>query len=119
MRRDEVLKLFSGEIRSVLGKIELKFELLQEIRLRIHAPLAINYCDTEYFIGRDGALCGSVEQAYRVTSQDVKETMEYVSGYSLYAYEEEIRQGYLTIQGGHRVGIAGKTVVDGNKSEEY
>ena len=115
MRRDEVLKLFSGEIRSVLGKIELKFELLQEIRLRIHAPLAINYCDTEYFIGRDGALCGSVEQAYRVTSQDVKETMEYVSGYSLYSYEEEIRQGYLTIQGGNRVGIAGKTVVDGNK----
>ena len=49
-----------------------------------------------------------MEQAYRVTSQDVKETMEYVSGYSLYAYEEEIRQGYLTIQGGHRVGIAGK-----------
>lgn len=41
--------------------------------------------------------------------------LEYISGYSLYAFEEEIRQGFLTIVGGHRVGIAGKTILDGNK----
>ena len=58
MRRDEVLKLFSGEIRSVLGKIELKFELLQEIRLRfthrsqsITAIQNILSAETEHFAG--------------------------------------------------------------------
>ena len=36
--------------------------------------------------------------------------MEYVSNYSLYAYENELRQGFLTIEGGHRVGISGKII---------
>lgn len=38
--------------------------------------------------------------------------MEYIGNYSLYAFEDEIRQGFITIQGGHRVGIAGKTVIE-------
>ena len=50
-----------------------------------------------------------------VSPGDIKETMEYISNYSMYAFEEEIRQGFLTIQGGHRVGIAGKTILEGNK----
>ena len=50
---------------------------------------------------------------YRVTRQDLKETLEYISGYSLYAYEDEICQGYLSVQGGHRVGITGKVILDG------
>lgn len=41
-------------------------------------------------------------------------TLEYISGYSLYAYEDEIRQGYISIQGGHRVGITGKVILDGD-----
>ncbi len=44
-----------------------------------------------------------------------KETLEYVSGYSLYAYEDEIRQGFLSVQGGHRVGVTGKVILDGNR----
>ena len=40
--------------------------------------------------------------------------LNYISNYSLYAYKEEIKQGYITIEGGHRVGVAGQTVlVDG------
>lgn len=52
---------------------------------------------------------------YRVTRQDLKETLEYISGYSLYAYEDEICQGYLSVQGG-TVGITGKVILEGNIS---
>ncbi len=45
---------------------------------------------------------------HRVTKEELRETMEYVSNYSLYAYENELRQGFLTIEGGHGVGISGK-----------
>ena len=38
-------------------------------------------------------------EPYLVTRQDLKETLEYISGYSLYAYEDEIRQGYISVQG--------------------
>lgn len=41
--------------------------------------------------------------------------MEYASGYSLYAFEDEIRQGYMSVQGGHRIGITGKVILDGDK----
>ena len=41
--------------------------------------------------------------------------MEYIANYSMYAYEEELRQGFLTIQGGHRVGVAGRIIMDGER----
>ena len=47
-----------------------------------------------------------------VEQEELRETMEYMSSYSLYAIEEEMKQGFLTIQGGHRSGIAGKTILD-------
>lgn len=52
------------------------------------------------------------QEQYLVTREDLKETLEYVTGYSLYAYEDEIRQGYISVQGGHRVGVTGKVVLD-------
>ena len=47
-----------------------------------------------------------------MSRNELKETMEYMSNYSLYAFEEEMKQGFLTIQGGHRIGVAGKTILD-------
>lgn len=58
---------------------------------------------------------GQGEKQYLVTREDLKETLEYVSGYSLYAYEDEVRQGFLSVQGGHRVGVTGKVILDGNQ----
>lgn len=55
------------------------------------------------------------QEPYLVTREDLKETLEYVSGYSLYAYEDEIRQGYMSVQGGHRVGVTGKVILDGDQ----
>lgn len=113
--REEVLKLFSGEIRNILGKADLKQDRLQEIRLRVNAPLMIVYDGEEYFLSSGGKLKKTPSGACMVSAACIQETLEYISGYSLYAYEEEIRQGYITIQGGHRVGLAGKTVLDGER----
>ena len=71
--------------------------------------------EKEYFLTLEGALTREEAKAYYVKTEDLKEMLEYISGYSLYAFEEEIRQGFLTVVGGHRVGIAGKTILDGNK----
>ena len=110
--REEIGKLFPKEVRNLLEKAELKQEYLQEIRLRINGPLLVVYRGEEYFLGAKGGLCKDPGQAFRVCRRCLQ---EYLSGYSLYAYEEEVRQGYLTLQGGHRVGLAGKTILDGEK----
>ena len=44
-----------------------------------------------------------------------QDTLSYMSDYSLYAYEEEIRQGYLTTKNGCRIGICGKVVLEGGR----
>ena len=41
--------------------------------------------------------------------------MEYISNFSFYAFEDEIRQGFITISGGHRIGINGKVILDNEK----
>lgn len=88
---------------------------LQEIRLRTGAPLLVVAKDQEYFLTPDGALTGEWEKGYPVSPTDIRDTMDYIGSFSLYAYEDELRQGFLTVEGGHRIGIAGKTVIEGEK----
>ena len=71
--------------------------------------------DQEYFLTPDGALTGEWEKGYPVSPTDIRDTMDYIGSFSLYAYEDELRQGFLTVEGGHRIGIAGKTVIEGEK----
>ena len=61
---------------------------------------------------RNGFLPAADEKGMRISMADLRETVSLLSGYSLYAFEEELRQGYLTIEGGHRVGFCGKAVLE-------
>ncbi len=110
--KDELLKIFSLKLRTILGKVSLDFDKLQEIRLRMNAPLLIVYGNKEAFISEDSKMVDNPSKAIQITKNEIRETMEYISNYSLYAFEEEIRQGFITINGGHRIGIAGKTIVE-------
>lgn len=79
---------------------EEDFDGLEEIRLRTGWPMEL------YYGSQNIRLIG------RVCAADVTEMLNYLTGYSLYAYEEEIKQGYFTIKGGHRVGIVGHTSME-------
>jgi len=111
-KREELIHIFSKEIRMILRRVSVDFGQVQEIRLRVQAPLLIIWNNQEYYLTSDGNLSRKSEDAYVVSRHELQETLEYMSSYSLYAFEEEIRQGFITIQGGHRIGIAGKTVLD-------
>ena len=115
MTRDDVIRLFPGRIREILQKTSWKPEHLQEIRLRSGKPLIMWLEGKEYFISEQGMLTRHKELAYRVRQEEIRAALEYLGQYSLYAYEEELRQGFLTIQGGHRVGVTGKTILDERK----
>lgn len=114
-KKDELLKIFSIKLRTILSKIDFDYDLLQEIRLRVNAPLLVIYDNKEYFITSQSELAGYNEDACLITKNEIRETMEYISNYSLYAFEEELKQGFITITGGHRVGIVGKAVLEENR----
>lgn len=114
-KKDELLKIFSIKLRTLLGKVDFDFDKLQEIRLRVDCPLLVIYNNKEYFINSSSKLASDNKDLYYINKNEIRETMEYISNYSLYAFEEELRQGFITITGGHRVGIAGKTVLEDNR----
>lgn len=116
-KKEEFIKIFASKLRHIFIQADIDYGELQEIRLRVNRPLMVIYKNTEYGIDSYGRLLkkGAENQAVIVTPEDIKETMALVSNYSLYAYEDEIRQGYITIKGGHRVGIAGKTVLENER----
>ena len=122
-RKEEILKIFPRELRQILGKVPAKFSQLQEIRLRAGKPALLVCGGREYAIGIGGELLkteemeplefeGKGKRALCIISpEQLSQIVEYMSSYSLYAPEEEIRQGFFTIQGGHRIGLGGRTVV--------
>lgn len=110
--KEELLKIFSLKLRTILSKLTIDFDKLQEIRLRINSPLLIIYGNKEAFVTEEAKMVDTPSKAIQITKNEIRETMEYISNYSLYAFEEEIRQGFITISGGHRIGIAGKIIIE-------
>lgn len=84
---------------------------LEEIRLRAGGPLAVTGAMGELFLTPRGLLTADPERAAPVGREEVAATLERMAGFSLYALEEELRQGFLTLPGGHRVGFVGRAVV--------
>lgn len=93
-------------------KAEILFLQTEEIRLRCGRPLQLKKEDGSYFLRENGTLSREPQEGMVIFSADLRESLSLLSGYSLYAFEEELRQGYLTIEGGHRVGFCGKAVLE-------
>lgn len=120
-RGKELFKMFSLTIRENLENLNLDTNYLNEIRLRTNMPLILKYSGKEYMLDEKGNMSDKTDKPLLMRQKDIRETMEYIANYSLYAFEEEIKQGFLTIMGGHRVGISGKTIIENGfiKSIKY
>lgn len=113
--QSELNKIFPAKLREKINGVDLLAEGYTEVRFRCDGPVMLQKGRAELFLHKNGGICGTVEDAYVASANEIREMMEYVSNFSTYAYEEEIRQGFLTIQGGHRVGICGKVVLSEGK----
>ena len=101
MKAEEVWRILPRRIREKMK--ESDFEGMQEIRLRCGQPVLLKEEKRMHML--EGKL----------SAAEIRETVSLLSGYSLYAFEEELRQGYLTLEGGHRVGFCGKAVMEDGK----
>lgn len=57
----------------------------------------------------------SLHDASMITPDILEETLNRLLDYSYYAYEDELSKGYITIEGGHRVGVCGRVTLRENK----
>lgn len=76
---------------------------IEEIRLRCGQRATLLYKNKEKALTRI------------ITKEDLIETLNNLIKFSYYAYEEDLAKGFVTINGGHRVGICGKAVVTDNE----
>lgn len=110
---EQILKLFPVHIRKVMEQAEVFQRLsqkLEEIRVRVNQPLELVTADGAYFLNNGALVRQTDRQCLSVSEEDLRQMSTLMSRYSLYAYEEEIRQGFLTVEGGHRIGVCGQVM---------
>ena len=88
---------------------------MEEIRIREGRPLMIYSSGRNYYLRHDGTTSHYPKEAYWITHRDTERILQRISNYSIYAVEEELRNGYITLEGGHRVGVAGKAVLENGR----
>ena len=106
MYGEAFIRFLPRQIKMLLSHSKIETTKIQEIKIRTGKPLMVMN-DTGEMIVRESS--GGI---YIVTEADLREMLEYISNYSLYAYEDEMRQGFITIEGGHRIGLCGQTIVE-------
>ncbi len=106
---EQVLCHLPTEVAAILLTLSWETrEQIEEIRLRSGQPLALGVEGRELFLNPRGNPTPRASEGYRVTTEQVAATWQRMARFSVYALEEELRQGFLTLAGGHRVGLAGR-----------
>jgi len=114
--KNSIVPYLSPAIKAIIMKMKAAcFSGLEEIRLRCGQPLLIKIGDKDYTLDEQGQVGENLKRGYVVNAEDIYRSIASVSDNSLYAFEEEISRGFITLPGGHRVGLAGQIVLSGNE----
>ncbi len=104
---EEILPYFPNPIYSLLKNTLMQDRNLQkdlqEIRIRVERAILLKTRQADIVID------------YQVSSSEILQTLERLCENSIYAYKNQICEGFLTIRGGHRIGVTGTAVVEGEK----
>nr|WP_319487960.1 ATPase, T2SS/T4P/T4SS family [uncultured Caproiciproducens sp.] len=110
---------FDSAAKAVCGRIGKYFTLLprdikvqaQELRLRVNKPVSICCANGIYFLNQNGRLaCYPDGETMLASKEDIEECFRNICSYSIYSHQNEIKNGFVTLSGGHRVGISGTAV---------
>lgn len=89
---EEVLSYLPEKIRDELVRnSQDKLNEIEEIRLRLERPIIVKYADGEKVI------------KYSVTTEEIISCVQAICENSIYSYQNQIAEGFVTIKGGHRV----------------
>ncbi len=98
---EQVLEYLSNSLRTEIQKyLYSNNNEIEEIRIRANRPMSIK-------TSRKNEILEHI-----VTTQEILETFQKVCENSVYSYKKQICEGFITIKGGHRVGITGNCVFE-------
>lgn len=100
---EEVLDYLEENIKNEIIKYMSNVQDVEEIRLRTNKPIILKNSN------------GNNLLIHLVTKEELLETFQKVCEQSIYSYQKQICEGFITIKGGHRVGITGSCVIENEK----
>ncbi len=107
----DITRLFCLPVAEAIHQIMRNHgNTLQEIRLRAGKPLAVSVGGSNRFVSPKGELLTTPRGALRVDWDMILKSLEFMSRSSMYAFENEMRNGYITVEGGHRIGMVGRSI---------
>lgn len=109
MNIDNIFKCFPLQIQNLVKQNMNKNEVekLEEIRIRNSLPIILK-------IGQDEKIIN-----YNICNQDINYIFQKICENSIYSYQNQIANGFITIQGGNRVGIIGTAVINNEKVTNF
>ncbi|WP_099188104.1 stage III sporulation protein AA [Tepidibacter mesophilus] len=111
---EEIINSLSPKIKRFFISADYEFiSNIEEIRLRVNRPLIVNMNNMDYFFNiKTDKFYNSDQNAYITTREDIEHTFQLICKYSIHSFLDDIKKGFITIKGGHRVGIGGKAIVE-------
>ena len=110
---DEIINSLSINLRKKINNIKDSSANIEEIRLRVNKPMIINGDSQDYFYdNRNNCLSLNMKNPYIVTKEDIEETFQLICRYSVHSFIDDIKKGFITLRGGHRIGIVGKAIIE-------
>lgn len=108
MLNSNIIKYFPDEISKIINEYFMKDEeeknkAIEEIRLRVDRPIQLKFNKFEKILQKN------------VSQESILKTIQYVCDNSIYSYQNQICEGFITVRGGHRIGITGNCVIENNK----
>lgn len=102
---DAATMLLNKAPKEIIGQVN-------EIRLRVDQPLTLVLANHDIWFNAMGQPTTKAAEAQVCTRADILRSLQIMSRNSIYAFEKELQQGFLTLAGGHRVGLAGQAIVE-------
>lgn len=87
-----------------------EFEI-NEIRLRANKPINV-ICNTKHYFLSPSGICNSTNQAIFASKELINDVIFKASDFSIYSINEQLKQGFLTVSGGIRIGVCGDVAID-------
>lgn len=109
---ETILQLFPAGHRAFWSRTAGVQERIQEIRLRAGRPVVLYMDGREIFLTEQGELSEFGPGVRCMSMKELEEILEHICHYSPYAFEEELRRRFVTVAGGHRVGVAGQAILE-------
>jgi len=114
-----ILTLLPPALREPVARLPAELQKrAEELRIREGRPLEIVHSEGYAFVGPNGNPLGQAAGSCIPTREDCAKLLELLTRHSIYSYEEELKRGYITVEGGHRVGLAGRTVLEESRVKQ-